>query len=164
MSDTVRASTAVSEPEVQMDQLDQVMALTNSVHTMLKKIKQLERVVRHTATPPPPGYNNDPTLAEKQAILTAKVFELKRHSFLKIMQTSTPPPPAPIGFDGFVAAEHLYPSFPPYYLKFSATSNGNNTTNPCPIERIVGSIDSAHHPLSIALIERKIRPARVVGC
>lgn len=71
------------------------MTLTNTGHTMLQRIKELERVAKHTATPPPASYNYNTALVEKQAIITTKVAELETLSLLKIMWTAAPPPPAP---------------------------------------------------------------------
>lgn len=84
-----------TELELQGNLTEQVIALTSSVHIILKKIKQSERVVRHTSIPPPTGYYNDPALVEKLAILTTKRAELDRQALLKTIQSTTPPPPPP---------------------------------------------------------------------
>lgn len=80
-SDTDGESIISSETEIQIELSVHVTRLTNYVHTMVKKVKQLEIVARHTAKPPPAGYNNDPAVGEKVAILTTKFAKLESWLF-----------------------------------------------------------------------------------
>lgn len=66
-----------TEPAFDQTLRVQVIALTFSLHRMLQKIKQLERVARNRAKAPPTGYSNDTAFVRKRAIRTTEVVDLE---------------------------------------------------------------------------------------
>lgn len=75
------------------DKLDialKLAQLTFNVLPLVKKINKLEKIARQDE-PTHTGYNNDPAVVEKLAILITKVIDLEA----KIITHPPPPPAAP---------------------------------------------------------------------